>query len=181
MNRRFEDLEEEYVTGFFFAEKPDEIAFIHMEAMMEFRNRVAQDQAEQNAYKICGCCRRIYTKEQWEQLPPPANGILRKADEWELAEYRNCQTLMPTGELCDSTLAVVLQVYGGEPLKNSRVVEEQSGTACECSACRKPIALGQHIWVRIPRLANRQQAVRQVFCEECEKFTKVVAKIEGGR
>lgn len=158
-------------TELAFAETPDVVAELFLELELELRNEAAQDLAELNAFKVCGCCHRIYSKEQWNQLPP-ASGGLRRQDDQELTEWRNCQTPVkgPTGELapCEATLVVVLQVYGAQPLQNARVRREMAGSGLECSGCRRPLALGEDVTVREGRHSGLQQNAPQVTCDACE-------------
>lgn len=177
---RFDTIAQEYRAELV---RPDGQGYAQRLLDLEIRlqNQAAQEAAELSAYKICGCCHRIYSKEAWSALPASVRGLLRR-DAHELQEVRTCQTpiLDDAGALhpCGAPLVVVRQVYGGQPLQNSRRLEEVSGEACECSSCRKEIVLGDSIVVRTSRTSGLQQGVRQIFCAPCEEHVQLAQKLE---
>lgn len=159
----FDQITAEFRASLTFADDNQVSSLLH-QALIELGAEADEERAEMRAYKICGCCRRIYTQEQWEALPASSGG-LHKRDDDELSEWRNCST--PD---CASTLVVVLETYGGYPHKGSRRETrlKDDKRPSWCGACDTPIAYAAAYVVYLPRSAGRQQAAPQVFCVGCD-------------
>ena len=58
-----------------------------------------------NFPKACTCCQKMYSEQEWNQLPPAAGGLRMDLGDGEALEMRNCS--------CNGTLSI--EIKTGEP------------------------------------------------------------------
>jgi hypothetical protein len=135
-----------------------------IEMEIALRNQSAQEFAELHAYHTCERCRRIYTETEYSLLPVARGGLWHK-DEWGLAEYRSCNTVLEDRTECGSTLEHVHEVYKRhEP--RLRVWGHSQGKTLLCDRCMHRID-GMYVSQVPPRRHQFDRSYHRTLCAEC--------------